>query len=87
MSCLLTREEGGGRTACGSKEAAYVFRHQFVDLQAQADYALVVAVEALLEPEVIDLMLQAHVLEVPVLVLEHAVRALIGWLQRVWCCR
>ena len=66
------------------EEAAHVLRHQVVDVQVKADYALLVAVEALLEPEVVDLVLQACVLEVPVLVLEHAVRASIGWLQRVW---
>ena len=69
---------------CGSEEAADILRHQVVDVQAQADHALVVAVDAPLEPEVVYLTLQACVLGVPVLVLEHAVRASIGWMQRVW---
>ena len=63
----LSREEGGGRAAYGSEEATHVLHHQVVDMQTQADHALLVAVGALLKPEVLDLTLQGCVLEVPVL--------------------
>ena len=54
-----------------------------MDVQERAELALIAAVEALLEPEVVELALEAHVLGVPVLVHKLVVLEYLGLVHDV----